>query len=250
MPYELKDYFETSDGSRPDTPALDDALAKSLPLSAFALLRGGDVFERTNPKADPAALTAAKEWVARVPMSGARADLVRAEMVTLLQGNRTLSARLTKAKPLRVDVAKPGTSLTTLGLPPVMSPHVAGVFWDAKSYAEARIVLREEHVGSTKALTAHELGHAIFYLALTAAERAAIYDVLRPTFGSRASMDEAFAIYTEREVQTEFELADLETRGIYGAVRRQWHEDHVFTRFIRKLYFPAKPLAGPKLAGF
>ena len=26
--------------------------------------------------------------------------------------------------------------------------------------------------------------------------------------------------------------------------RRQWRDDHLFTRFSRKLYFPQKPLAG------
>ena len=250
MAYELRDYFETSDGSRPETKGLADELARDLPLPAFALLRSGDVFEHATPRVDATARAVATNWVTTLEVNGAAQGFVRSEMVTLLEGNRVLVERLARAKPLRVDVATPGQSLTKLGLPRVMSPHTAGVFWDAPDYSQARIVLREEHLASAKALTAHELGHAIFYLALTDGERRLIYDLLRPTFGSRASMDEAFAIYTEREVQSDFDRKDLDARGIYGAVRRQWHEDHVFTRFIRKLYFPAKRLAGPKLTGF
>jgi hypothetical protein len=28
--------------------------------------------------------------------------------------------------------------------------------------------------------------------------------------------------------------------------RERWNEEHAFTRFARALYFPWKPLAGPK----
>ncbi len=252
MAYELRDYFETQDGSRPTTAGLDDALAKKHPIAAFSILRGGDVFERSSAKAD-IARGEAEAYVAAIELEGHGAEAaeiarVRQDAAQLLAGNPALVRRMAIAKALRIDIAPPGGAFTKLGLPRAMSSHVAGVFWDVPEWSKARIVVRRERLPDTPALVAHELGHAIFYLAFTDAERALIYDLLRPTFGSRASMDEAFAIYTEREVQSAFDAKDRAAPGIYGAVRRQWSNDQVFTRFVRKLYFPAKPLAGPGLA--
>ena len=61
----------------------------------------------------------------------------------------------------------------------------------------------------------------------------------------RAAIDEAFAIYTEREFVSEFSDIEKKVPGVYGFARRQWDEGQIFTRFVRKLYFPHKPLAGP-----
>ncbi len=253
MAYELRDYFETKDGSRPETQGLADAVAKDLPLAAFSVLKGGDVFERAVPKADRGARATAEAYINGVELEAHGADTtevarVRNDAVRLLAGNPSLVRRLAAGKPLRFDIAPPGAAFTKLGLPRAMSPHVAGVFWDAPDWPKARIVVRRERLADTPALVAHELGHAVFYLAFTNAERALVYDLLRPTFGSRASMDEAFAIYGEREVQTGFDAKDRAAPGIYGAVRRQWSNDQVFTRFVRKLYYPAEPLAGPGMA--
>lgn len=92
----------------------------------------------------------------------------------------------------------------------------------------------------------HELAHAVFSLAFTKKEQDLVHAALRPVFGDRATMDEAFAIYSEHELAGGW--GDLEKRapGVYGFARRQWSEDHAFTRFVRKLWFPAKPLAGPR----
>lgn len=252
MAFELRDYFETQDGSRPETEGLAEALAKKFPLAAFSILRGGDVFERAAPKVDRATVEAAKAYVNGLELeahgaSAAEVARTRDDAVALLAGNPKLVERMAAAKPLRFDIAPPGAAFTKLGLPRNMSPNVAGVFWDVPAWPKARIVVRRERLGDTPALVAHELGHAVFYLAMSNAERTSIYDILRPTFGSRASMDEAFAIYSEREVQSGFEAKDRAAPGIYGAVRRQWSNDQVFTRFVRKLYFPAKPLAGPAM---
>ena len=57
-------------------------------------------------------------------------------------------------------------------------------------------------------------------------------------------MDEVFAIYSEREFCEDYSEAERRAPGIYGITRRQWNEDHLFTRFVRKLYFPHKRLAG------
>lgn len=250
--FELRDYIETRDGSRPETEGLGEGIAKKYPLSAFALLRGGDVFERTG-SARPGDAPEAKVFAhgLRIEGHGAEASLVqqvRHEVVELLRGNGRLAQRLLESKSVRFDIAVPRSAFTDLGLPRAMSNHVAGVFWDDEAWPEARIVLRRERLPDTPALVAHELAHAIFYVALTKSERDLIYAALSRTFGSRASMDEAFAIYSEREVQTAFTEGDKKAAGIYGKIRRQWSDDHVFTRFIRKLYFPNKPLAGPGMA--
>lgn len=250
--FELRDYIETRDGSRPETAGLDDGIAKRHPLSAFALLRGGDVFERSGvaiAKDAPEAVAYARGL--EIVANGASpddVDFVRREVVGLLRGNGRIAQRMSESKTVRVDIAKPGSAFTDLGLPRAMNNNVAGIFWDDKAWPVARIVLRRERLADTPALVAHELAHAIFYVAFTKAERDLVYAALSRTFGSRAAMDEAFAIYSEREVQTAFTDEDKKAGGIYGKIRRAWSDDHVFTRFIRKLYFPNKPLAGPGMA--
>ena len=62
-------------------------------------------------------------------------------------------------------------------------------------------------------------------------------------------MDEVFAIYSEREFLTDFSEEEKKASGVYGFTRRQWDENHLFTRFVRKLYFPGKRLAGPGMRG-
>jgi len=123
----------------------------------------------------------------------------------------------------------------------------AGVFWNHPKWQRARIALRSEHLHEDPALVFHEMGHAVHYLGFSAAERDDIYAVLRPTFGSRAAMDEVFAIYGERELAGAYRPSDRRAPGVYGFARRQWSEDHLFTRFVRKLYFPRKPSAGPQI---
>ena len=48
---------------------------------------------------------------------------------------------------------------------------------------------------------------------------------------------------------TTFRDIDKKAPGVYGMARQRWNENHVFTRFVRNLYFPYKPLAGPKMSG-
>ena len=42
---------------------------------------------------------------------------------------------------------------------------------------------------------------------------------------------------------------ELRAPGVYGLARRRWDENHLLTRFVRNLYFPYKPLAGPRPPG-
>lgn len=48
----------------------------------------------------------------------------------------------------------------------------------------------------------------------------------------------------EREFVTGVSAHDLRAPGVYGMARQRWNEEHLFTRFVRNLYFPYKPLAG------
>lgn len=248
----LADRFETADGSRPDARALDEAVAHRLPLVAFAVLAGGDAFEGGAASND--GLARAGAWVKeRVQVERHRAPKelsvrVLERMARQLAGNPTLVERLASAPPLVVDLVPEDGSLVALGFPAAVLEHAAGLFWGDKSWPAARIALRREHIDATPMLVEHELAHAVFALAFTSKEQQTAYGHLRPVFGSRAAMDEAFAIYSERELCGSWEELEHHAPGVYGFTRRQWSEDHVFTRFVRKLWFPHKPLAGPRPA--
>ncbi len=255
MGFDLRSRFETTDGSRPSSRTLAEARARALPLAAMALLEGGDAFDApagTSAKAVADRAERAAAWAKeRLLFDGAaKADRqrVRAEAARVLAGNAVLCARMMEARPIRVDVLAPRESFVALGFPRATNERASGLFWDHPSWPEARIALRSEHLDDDEVLVVHEVGHAVHALALTERERALVYGVLRPTFVDRSSMDEAFAIYTERELCKDFSELERRAPGIYGFVRRQWNEDHLFTRFVRKLYFPHKPLAGPRLA--
>lgn len=249
MGFDFSDRFETMDGSRPSTAPLADRHAEGLSLNAFALLRGGDVLEGGSSP-PPQALTKLRAYIAShiriMPdtVPGELSTRIKADVEKQLAGNPGLAARLCLAKPIRIDVVPPGGSLTAAGFPAVIAERAAGVFWDQPKWEQARIGLRHDHLVDDKALVFHEMAHALFYLALSRAEQNLVYDP-RPSFGSRAAMDEVFAIYTEQEFAGAFGDRELKAPGIYGYVRRQWSEDHVFTRFVRKLYFPARAPAGP-----
>lgn len=246
----LHDRFETADGSRPDARALDEAVAKGLPLVAFTVLAGGDAFE--GGKAATDGVLRAQRWVderVRVERHGAPRELaarVRERVVRQLGGNPRLVERLGSAPPLEVDLVPAGGSFVSLGFPAAVLEGAAGLFWGDKSWPAARVALRCEHIDATPMLVEHELAHAVFSLGFTRAEQELAYQHLRPVFGSRAAMDEAFAIYSERELCGSWEPLEKQAPGVYGFTRRQWSEDHVFTRFVRKLWFPFKPLAGPR----
>ncbi|OGQ09600.1 MAG: hypothetical protein A2138_06900 [Deltaproteobacteria bacterium RBG_16_71_12] len=248
----LADRFETADGSRPDARALDEQAARRLPLVAFTVLAGGDAFEGGSAPKD--GLACASAWVKeRVHLERHRAPKELAARVTermarQLAGNPTLVARLAGAPPITVDLVPEGGSFVALGFPAAVLERAAGLFWGDQSWPAARIALRREHVDATPMLVEHELSHAVFALAFTTKEQEVAYGHLRPVFGARAAMDEAFAIYSERELCGSWDELERHAPGVYGFTRRQWREDHVFTRFVRKLWFPFKPLAGARPA--
>jgi hypothetical protein len=249
MALDLRDRFETTDGSRPTSEPLSEAHGRELKLAAFAILEGGDVVEGGSAakQSDSDARAFVRERVQLEP-----ADLapelkkrIESDIVAQLGTNPHLAARLSLAKSIRVDVVPAGSSLASVGFPKTVAERAAGLFWDHSSWERARIALRQEHLVEDRSLVFHEMAHAVFYLGFTRAEQDLVYRLLRPSFGSRAAMDEVFAIYSEVELAGAFGERDLKAPGIYGHTRRQWSEDHVFTRFVRKLYFPSRPLAGP-----
>jgi hypothetical protein len=249
MSFDLRDSFETTDGSRPDPTALPEEVGRQHPLTAFAVLAGGDAFERTDGKAIFAHAEAEAYVASKLSFKAHFAPrsivtLIQEQVVALICANPPLVQRLLQAKSIRVDVIPPKKTMVKYGFPAASSAQAAGLYWDHPDWAQARIALRREHLTDGSTLVAHEIGHAIHYLAFTSKERALIYKVLCPTFGSRAAMDEVFAIYGEREVVADFTKVQKRAPGIYGFTRRQWDEDHLFTRFVRKLYHPHKALSG------
>ena len=248
---------ETSDGSRPEASPLDAQAARAHRLPAFTLLEGGDVFDAGGAKADPGGLDAALATVEQCVVfkdhakTAGQLDRVRADITRQLAGNPSLAGRMRAAKPVVVDLVSGVREMVRLGYPRSVSRHASGLFWDKPDWPHARIAVRADRLDLDveKALVFHEYGHAIHYLAFTKEERKLIYQVLRPIFGHPADMDEVFAIYTEREFlgPTGFAALEKKAPGVYGYTRRQWQEDHAFAAFVRKLYFPHKPVvAGDK----
>ena len=244
--YDLRDTFETTDGSRPNASALNEATARHFPLDALAILRTGDAFE--GKKRAPAddftnAFAYIKSHIkinrpfslkARVPK--AHEERVKSDIVKQLSQNPRLLERMKKARGITIDLVSHKKSIADFGYPSQISKHAAGLFWDHPSWPRARIALREQYLEQDDTLVFHEMAHAIHYLAFTKKERAIIYDHLRAAFGSRAAMDEVFAIYTEREFGEAFDDKAKAAPGIYGFTRQEWDENHVFSRFIAKLY--------------
>lgn len=251
-PSELADRFEMTDGSSPELEVLDEAVAKRFPIGAFSLLEAGDIFESlagSPPKDGKARAQAYVSSHIQLEPHGADAPLIdhtRAELVKLLEGNVQLVGRLSAARPLCIELIPEKHLMQKYGFPGGVSRRASGLFWDHPSWKRARIALRQEKVLTEKALVIHEMAHAVQGLAFTQHERESLYRVFLRTYRSRRAIDEAFAIYSEREFLPGFSAHDKRAPGIYGRTRQRWNEGHVFTRFVRALYFPYKPLADVK----
>lgn len=251
----MSDDFEMADGSRPDAAPLSAEAGKRFPLSAFTILKGGDAFELVNgrPPADgpPRAKAYVQEAIG-VDRHGAppeHEERLRSEMVRQLSGNPQLVSRLEAARPISVDVIPEGVPMSKYGYPKAVSRNASGLFWDHPDWPRARIAFRQERLLTEAHLVVHEMAHAISFLAFTEEEREAIYRLMLPTYRARVAVDEVFAIYSEREFQNAFRDVDKRAPGVYGMARQRWNENHVFTRFVRNLYLPYKPLAGPRVSG-
>lgn len=248
--------YETVDGSTPEITPLAEEHGRRLPLSAFTLLAGGDVFESRGgkPPADGAAKARAylKAQITIIP-HGASAEhiqRVEADIVRQLSGNLQLIGRLEASRPVTIDLIPPGQPMAKYGYPRSVSPLAAGLFWDHPDWERARIALRQDKLGAEPHLVFHEVAHAIQGLAFTHEENELVYRTMLRTYRQRAQVDEVFALYSEREFVPQVTAHDLRAPGVYGMARQRWNEEHLFTRFVRNLYFPYKPLAGQGSGGF
>jgi hypothetical protein len=235
---------------RPDAVPLDPATGQKLPLHAFSLLEQGDAFERFNaapPKDGRAKAQAYVESKVIIESHGAGAEHVEAvknELVAQLLGNPQLVARLAAARPITVDVVPENKTLAHYGFPKGASSRASGLFWDHPTWSRARIGFKLTALKNERALVTHEMAHAIQRLAFTQAEQDAVYRLMLPTYRYKSWVDEVFAIYSEREFHDGFSEREGHAPGVYGMARKRWDERHVFTRFVRSLYHPHKPLAG------
>ncbi len=239
------------DGDRPDGAVpLDPESGKKLPLFAFHLLAGGDAFDAKggqppkDGKAKAAAYVAAKVTVKANGAPDTAVQQVKDELIAQLLANPQLVARLTVARPITVDLIPIGKQMAQFGFPKHASARAAGLFWDHPTWPRARIGLLQKALRDERALVTHEMAHAIQRLAFTQAEQDAIYRLMIPTYRYKSWVDEVFAIYSEREFLPSFTEREGHAPGVYGLARQRWDERHVFTRFVRALYHPHKPLAG------
>jgi hypothetical protein len=242
--------YETVDGSTPEITPLAAEHGRRLPLSAFMILGGGDVFESRQgrpPAEGPARARAYVKAKLTFVAHGAPAELlqrVEGDIVRQLSANLQLIGRLEASRPLTVDFIPAGQSMAKYGYPRSVSPQAAGLFWDHPSWERARIALRQDKLGTEAHLVFHEMAHAVQGLAFTQEENDLLYRVMLRTYRSRAMVDEVFALYSEREFVPSVTAHDLRAPGVYGMARQRWNEEHLFTRFVRNLYAPHKPLAG------
>jgi hypothetical protein len=241
-----KPEFETTDGSRPHFSGLGTALQRAHPLGAFALLEGGDAFEPAlaqPPKDGPDwARKAVARWTFR-PMRGTESAVsrVQADMQRQLSGNPALAQRLLNGRGIVVEILTASVPWTQAGYPASVASNTSGLFWDDPQWPEARLALRVDRLEKEPHLVFHELAHGLCYLAFTAEERALLVRKFLRTYKVEHWVDEAFALYSEREFVHDPSADDLRAPGIYGHVRRRWSNDHLLTRFVRHLYFPYKP---------
>ena len=242
----MADAFEAE---RADAVPIDVETGRRLPLHAFALLDTGDAFDVINGappkdgKAKATAYIAAKVSVSANGASAQQVEAVKAEIVQLLLGNLQLINRLSAGRPIAVELIPSNRSMASFGYPQGASARAAGLFWDHPSWPSARIALLQTALASERALVTHEMAHAVQRLAFTQAEQDSIYRLMLPVYRYRSWVDEVFAIYSEREFLPFFTEREGHAPGVYGMARQRWDERHVFTRFVRNLYHPHKPLA-------
>ena len=247
--HDFRDRFETLDGTRPNARNLSESLAKSHPMACFSLLLHGDAFQKKSPKArndiEGAERFVNSHLTFHRPFSllGRKkiADYktqVKRDIMRQLRHSPALLARMQSAKKIAIDLVPQNAVFQDFGYPSNINPSVEGLFWDHPRWPKARIALREDALIENTTLVFHEMAHAIHYLALTKSERDLIYQHLKPTFGSPQAMDEAFAIYSERVFSLNFSDQEKRAPGVYGFVRREWEENHVFARFMALLYAP------------
>ncbi|MFO0728998.1 MAG: hypothetical protein U1E65_34785 [Myxococcota bacterium] len=221
--------------------------APELQISAFSLVRGGDLFERSGrrkvlPRTAPELLDRFWERVELVKNRAAAPEVeaARAGTTAVLSGNPALARRLLLAKPLTITIIPKGRDYRQHGFPPHTNPNAAGIFWNGSGEARAQIGLREEWIAPKPYLAWHEMMHAVHLLAFTAKEREIVDRFLLPVALSRRGVEEVLAIYAERALGAAYGEDDLRAPGIYGKTRRDWNSGTVLARFMDELLCPLR----------
>lgn len=215
-----------------------------LALSAFTLIRGGDLFERAKARiarTDPRLLSAFAGGRIRLVPNGAEVserDAAVGGVLRVIEGNPALCRRMLLAKPVRLVIIPRGHDFRDHGFPRNTNPLAAGIFWNGAKDPEALIGLREELILEKPHLMVHEMTHAVHFLGFTAREREAIDRLLLPVYRSQRWVEEAVAIYAERAFGAAYTQDELDAPGLYGKTRREWNERQVFAKFIEELMRP------------
>ncbi len=226
------------------SPSLFEAsIPPELALSAFSILRGGDLFQRRQPppRTEPSLMS---EYAAeRLRLHAKRIareerDASLAGVLRVLGGNPAICRRMLAAKPIDLVVVPKGRDFRELGFPRHTNPDAAGIFWTSAREDRARLGLREEEILSRSHLMIHEMTHAVHFLAFTQKEREDIDRALLPVYRSRRWVEEAVAIYAEKAFGARYTEEDLAAPGLYGKTRREWNERHTFALFMKELLRP------------
>jgi len=222
--------------------AISGQRPRTLGLSAFTLLDGGDLFEAgKRVRTEPALLSRYRSERLIVEAHGAEEALVEvavAGTLRVLAGHPTVCMRMLLAKPIRLVLVPEGADFRRFGFPGAVNAWAIGLFFNRAADPEARIGLRAELVREKPYLMVHEMTHAVHLMGLTEAERGRIDRFLMPVYRSRRWVEEAVAIYAERAFGARYTEEELAANDLYGKTRREWSERAVFSLFMAELLRP------------
>lgn len=218
--------------------------ASAVSLSAFTLIRGGDLFERTGSRptaTDPELLQ--KYQQQRLIKGSSKIGTKSYEhavqgILRVLSGNPAVCLRMLLAKPIVLTVVPPKRDFREFGFPRHTNPHAAGIFYNKESSPQALLGLREEYIFDKPWLMIHEMMHAIHLMGFTKREREMIDGFLMPVYRSRRWVEEAVAIYAECAFGAKYGEDDFRAPGMYGKLRREWTSQAVFSLFMSELLRP------------
>ena len=216
---------------------------RELALSAFTLIRGGDLFEsnrRPAPTPDDLLSRYASERL-RLSSNGASQevqDVALQGVLRVVEGNPAVCLRMMLAKPISVVIIPQGDDFRRYGFPANTNPRAAGIFYNRDQDDEALIGLREELILDKAWLMVHEMTHAVHLMGMTKKEREDIEALLVPVYRSRRWVEAVVAIYAERAFGAQYTDLELNAPDLYGKTRREWTDRAVFSLFMSELLRP------------
>ena len=215
---------------------------RALNLTAFSLIRGGDLFERTGAKKHEKttkqmidAYCTKKIIPRRNSVSQDVMDVAIKGVLRVLAGNPAVCLRMMIAKPIQVSLIPQGQDFRSYEFPRNTNPRAAGIFYNKKDAEHALLGLREEYIIEKPWLMVHEMMHAVHLMGMTAKEREMIDTFLMPVYRSRRWIEEVVAIYAERAFGAKYTPEELASPDLYGKTRREWKNEAVFSLFMSEL---------------